>query len=80
LRNGRGSTAIVPYSSRARPGAPVAVPLTWRELTPRIRSDHFTIRNLFRRLARLAGDPWEGIDTLRQSLVGPMAELERLGG
>ncbi|MGZ9810489.1 DNA ligase D [Pseudoroseicyclus sp. H15] len=32
LRNERGSTAIAPYSLRARPGAPVAVPVTWEEL------------------------------------------------
>lgn len=32
LRNQRGSTAIMPYSARAREGAPVAVPVTWDEL------------------------------------------------
>jgi bifunctional non-homologous end joining protein LigD len=32
LRNGRGSTAIAPYSTRARPGAPVAVPIAWDDL------------------------------------------------
>ena len=32
LRNGRGSTAIMPYSARARAGAPVAAPATWSEL------------------------------------------------
>jgi bifunctional non-homologous end joining protein LigD len=32
LRNQRGSTAIMPYSARARSGAPVAVPVTWAEL------------------------------------------------
>lgn len=32
LRNQRGSTAIMPYSARARSGAPVAVPVTWNEL------------------------------------------------
>ncbi|WP_174296441.1 DNA ligase D [Sphingomonas bacterium] len=32
LRNGRGSTAIMPYSARARPGAPVAAPVSWSEL------------------------------------------------
>ncbi len=32
LRNQRGSTAVLPYSARARPGAPVAVPVTWDEL------------------------------------------------
>ncbi|WP_338447045.1 DNA ligase D [Pelagerythrobacter marensis] len=32
LRNQRGSTAVVPYSARARAGAPVAVPIAWDEL------------------------------------------------
>ncbi|MBG6120798.1 DNA ligase D [Sphingobium sp. AEW010] len=32
LRNQRGSTAILPYSARARPGAPVAIPIDWEEL------------------------------------------------
>ena len=32
LRNQRGSTAILPYSARARAGAPVAVPIGWDEL------------------------------------------------
>jgi bifunctional non-homologous end joining protein LigD len=32
LRNQRGSTAVMPYTARARSGAPVAVPVTWAEL------------------------------------------------
>ena len=32
LRNGRGSTAIMPYAARARAGAPVAAPVSWTEL------------------------------------------------
>ena len=32
LRNQRGSTAVLPYSARARSGAPVAVPIAWNEL------------------------------------------------
>jgi bifunctional non-homologous end joining protein LigD len=60
LRNGRGATAIASYSVRARPGAPVAVPLRWDELGPAVRSDHYTVDTLRRRLGALKSDPWEG--------------------
>ncbi len=58
LRNGRGATAIAPYSTRARAGAPVAMPLGWDELGPAIRSDHFTVTNAMARLDSLPADPW----------------------
>ena len=32
LRNQRGATAVMPYSARSRAGAPVAAPITWREM------------------------------------------------
>ena len=32
LRNQRGATAVLPYSARARSGAPVAIPVAWSEL------------------------------------------------
>jgi bifunctional non-homologous end joining protein LigD len=77
LRNGRTATAIAPYSTRRRPRAPVSIPLTWEELTPQIRSDEFTVRNLGERLAKLKRDPWEQIGALRQSLTG--AVRQKLG-
>ena len=50
LRNERGATAIAPYSIRARKGAPVAVPVTWEELS-RLRSTHcFGIAKALKRL------------------------------
>ncbi|SMQ73325.1 ATP-dependent DNA ligase LigD phosphoesterase module /ATP-dependent DNA ligase LigD polymerase module [Altererythrobacter xiamenensis] len=43
LRNQRGSTAILPYSARARSGAPVAVPIAWNELTKMTDARPFSI-------------------------------------
>ena len=58
LRNGRGATAIAPYSSRARAGATVAMPIGWDELSPAMTSDHFTVANAIARLENLDADPW----------------------
>jgi bifunctional non-homologous end joining protein LigD len=77
LRNGRGATAIVAYSTRARPGAPVAVPLAWEELSPSLRSDHFNVDNVLERLRRQRRDPWKGYGSVRQSLSAEMKR--RLG-
>ena len=43
LRNHRTATAIMPWSARARPGMPVAAPVTWDELGKIDRPDAFTI-------------------------------------
>ena len=46
LRNGRGSTAVAAYSTRARPEAGVAMPLDWGELDAiGAAADHFTLAN-----------------------------------
>jgi len=82
LRNGRGATAIVPWSPRARPGAPVATPIAWDELTPGLRPDRFTVGNLPGRLRRLeAGraDPWAGFFDVRQSVTAAMRRELGLG-
>jgi bifunctional non-homologous end joining protein LigD len=58
LRNGRGATAVAPYSSRARPGAPVSTPVGWDDLGPELTPARFNVANLGRRLAALKSDPW----------------------
>ena len=68
LRNSREATAVAPYSTRARAGAPVAVPITWTELAKLPSSNHFTVLNISQRLARLKKDPWAGIEKMKQKL------------
>lgn len=69
LRNERGATAIAPYSLRARAGAPVATPVTWRELSNIDRADAYTLDNIRARLSHLRNDPWEGYGDVRQSIT-----------
>jgi bifunctional non-homologous end joining protein LigD len=72
LRNDRGATAVAPYSTRSRPGAPVATPLQWSEVKASIRSDHFHVGNVPHRLQTMKGDPWEEMASVRQSLTREM--------
>lgn len=58
LRNQRGMTAVAPFSTRARPGAPVSMPLLWDELSPAIGSAYFNVENALTRLGALKTDPW----------------------
>lgn len=69
LRNQRGMTAVAPYSTRARPGAAVSMPLAWDELGPDIGPDHFTVDNTPTRLAALSSDPWADFRRSAKPLV-----------
>jgi len=67
LRNGQGSTAICPWSTRARAGAPVATPITWDELPTIERANQFDI---FAAAERAQGpDAWEGYFETKQILT-----------
>jgi bifunctional non-homologous end joining protein LigD len=68
LRNQRGATAVGAYSTRARPHAPVSVPLFWDELSNRIEENSFTIHTVPKRLAQLKEDPWNNFWNMKQSL------------
>jgi bifunctional non-homologous end joining protein LigD len=69
LRNGRSATAVASYSLRARPGAPVAMPLAWNDLSKLPSADAFTMEEVPARLRRRRMDPWEGINKIRQNLA-----------
>jgi bifunctional non-homologous end joining protein LigD len=69
LRNARGATAIGAYSTRARPGAPIATPLFWREVEEGVRPEGFTVATVPLRLTTLKSDPWAEIGTVRQTIT-----------
>jgi bifunctional non-homologous end joining protein LigD len=67
LRNGRSATAVAVFSTRARPGAPVSVPVAWEELGG-CRPDGFRLADANRWLDR-PGDPWAGYFRVKQRLT-----------
>jgi bifunctional non-homologous end joining protein LigD len=69
LRNGRGATAIAPYSTRARPGALVATPISWKELEQGAKPTDFDIARVVQRLQMEKEDPWAGMYRRRQGLT-----------
>ncbi len=80
MRNAYAQTAVAAYSVRARPGAPVATPVSWAEVAdPGLAADSFTLRTMPDRLAQLskAGDPWAGMSRHRQGLIRPRRLLAR---
>jgi bifunctional non-homologous end joining protein LigD len=74
LRNDQGSTAIASYSTRARPGAPVATPLSWDELSASLRPARFNTKTIPQRLRTLKQDPWHDFFEIRQATTREMRE------
>jgi len=68
LRNQRGATAVMPYSARAREGAPVAAPIAWDELDKYEGGNHFTIRDADELLERAGSKALEGWGQAKQAL------------
>jgi bifunctional non-homologous end joining protein LigD len=68
LRNSREATAVAPYSTRARPGATVSMPIDWSELGNLKSTDQYTVLNVVARLNRRRKDPWAGIERVKQKL------------
>ena len=69
LRNQRGGSAIVNYSTRAKPNASVACPLAWDELKGLKVASPYTLKTLPMRLKAKKSDPWEGFFSIRQSIT-----------
>jgi bifunctional non-homologous end joining protein LigD len=68
LRNDPTSTAVAPYSTRARPGAPVAMPLEWDAVKPGLDPCDYLVATVPALLAKRKADPWADMLTIRQRL------------
>jgi bifunctional non-homologous end joining protein LigD len=68
LRNQRGATAVMPYSARAREGAPVAAPIGWEELDKYEGGNHFCIRDADELLERAGSKLLAGWGKAKQAL------------
>jgi len=66
MRNGSGQTLVPPFSVRWRPRAPVSMPLSWDEVSPRLNPSVFNIRTAEQRMARKS--PWARFFGHRQTL------------
>ena len=67
-RNAYAQHAVVPYSVRTKPKAPVAVPLHWDELAnSRLRADRWTVASVGERIDA-EGDPWKGMGRRARAL------------
>jgi bifunctional non-homologous end joining protein LigD len=77
-RNGYAQTAVPPYAVRARPGAPVATPIDWEELSDsKLRSDRWNVGNIRRRLAA-KGDPWADISSYARGISRARRRIDSL--
>lgn len=79
LRNNRTNTSIAAYSTRARQGAPVSVPITWDELRVSLNPQSFTVLTVPKRLAKLKVDPWTGYGKARQKLTLQLIRAVKAG-
>ena len=77
-RNTYAQTAVPPYAVRPRPGAPVATPIEWDELSDsRLRPDRWTVKNVLRRLDT-KGDPWADIASYARGIARARRQLDTL--
>jgi bifunctional non-homologous end joining protein LigD len=65
FRNSREATSVAAYSTRARAGAPVSMPVSWEALARTTAGNQFTLENWKK---HLKADPWAEIAKIRQRL------------
>jgi bifunctional non-homologous end joining protein LigD len=75
LQNGSGKLIVAPFSARPLPGAPVSVPLTWREVNRKLDIRQHTILTVPQRMQKLGTDPLAQVLELAPDLGGALERL-----
>jgi len=75
VQNGHGRLLVAPFSIRPLPGAPVSMPLEWREVTPKLDIRKFTIKNAPARMKKLEKDPFVAVLEAKPDLVSALEHL-----
>ena len=73
LRNDRMSTAVAPLSPRARPGAPVSMPLTWGQVRSGLDPHKYTVKTAAALLAKT--DAWKDYCEAERPLADAIKRL-----
>lgn len=68
LRNLFGSTAVAPYSLRAREISSVAMPVSWSELSKIKSSKQFTLKKALLKIKNRKSDPWKNFFLIKQKI------------
>jgi bifunctional non-homologous end joining protein LigD len=75
LRNGEKATAVAPLSPRAREGAPVSMPLDWKQVRAGLDPSRYTVRTAPALLAK--AKPWAGYCDSEQPLPSELTKKPR---
>lgn len=78
LRNDRMATAVAPLSPRARPGAPVSMPLNWSQVTPDLDPKRFNISTVPRLLSNITA--WQDYNQSQRPLAEAIKRLANING
>jgi bifunctional non-homologous end joining protein LigD len=77
LQIGAGRLIVAPFSARPLPGAPVSMPLKWREVKPGLDIRTFTIANAVSRMQKLKRDPLREVLDHKPDLADALDRLAR---